>query len=87
MVGEDLGTVEAGVRDQLDAHRLLSYRLLWFETDPPSSYPAQALAAVTTHDLPTVVGLWSGADLKRSMTWACNPMQRACRRSASGSRR
>jgi 4-alpha-glucanotransferase len=64
VVGEDLGTVEAGVRDQLDAHRLLSYRLLWFETDPPLSYPAQALAAVTTHDLPTVVGLWSGADLQ-----------------------
>ena len=64
VVGEDLGTVEAEVRAQLDAHGLLSYRLLWFEAEPPSRYPARALAAVTTHDLPTVVGLWSGADLQ-----------------------
>jgi 4-alpha-glucanotransferase len=64
VVGEDLGTVEAGMREQLDAHRLLSYRLLWFESEPPSSYPARALAAVTTHDLPTIAGLWSGADLQ-----------------------
>jgi 4-alpha-glucanotransferase len=28
------------------------------------SYPELALAAVTTHDLPTVAGLWSGADLR-----------------------
>jgi 4-alpha-glucanotransferase len=48
----------------MDAHGLLSYRLLWFETEPPSHYPARALAAVTTHDLPTTVGLWSGADLQ-----------------------
>ena len=64
VVGEDLGTVEAAARDQLDAHGLLSYRLLWFETAPPSRYPARALAAVTTHDLPTITGLWSGADLQ-----------------------
>jgi 4-alpha-glucanotransferase len=64
VVGEDLGTVEAAARDQLDAHGLLSYRLLWFETAPPSQYPARALAAVTTHDLPTITGLWSGADLQ-----------------------
>jgi 4-alpha-glucanotransferase len=64
VVGEDLGTVEAAARDQLDAHGLLSYRLLWFETAPPSRYPARALAAVTTHDLPTITGLWSGTDLQ-----------------------
>jgi 4-alpha-glucanotransferase len=64
VVGEDLGTVEAAAREQLDAHGLLSYRLLWFETAPPSRYPARALAAVTTHDLPTIAGLWSGADLQ-----------------------
>jgi 4-alpha-glucanotransferase len=64
VVGEDLGTVEAAAREQLHAHRLLSYRLLWFEPEPPSRYPAGALAAVTTHDLPTIAGLWSGADLQ-----------------------
>ena len=41
---------------------LLSYRLAWFEDEPPEHYPTQALAAVTTHDLPTVAGVWSGDD-------------------------
>jgi 4-alpha-glucanotransferase len=64
IVGEDLGTVEEGVREQMRRHAMLSYRLLWFEKDPPETYPRDALAAVTTHDLPTVAGLWSGSDLE-----------------------
>jgi 4-alpha-glucanotransferase len=51
----------------------LSYRLLWFETVPPSGYPARALAAVTTHDLPTIVGLWSGADLQTQHDLGLHP--------------
>ena len=42
---------------------MLSYRLLWFEKKPPATYPRQALAAVSTHDLPTIAGLWTGSDL------------------------
>ncbi len=63
VVGEDLGTVEDVVRDELGARDVLSYRLLWFERSPPREFPECALAAVTTHDLPTVAGLWAGADL------------------------
>ena len=63
VVGEDLGTVEDGVREQLLAHSVLSYRLLWFEDEPPASYPRTAMVAATTHDLPTIAGLWSGTDL------------------------
>jgi 4-alpha-glucanotransferase len=62
IVGEDLGTVEDEVRDELRARGVLSYRLAWFEDEPPSQYPQQALAAVTTHDLPTVAGVWAGTD-------------------------
>jgi 4-alpha-glucanotransferase len=62
VVGEDLGTVEPWVREELAARGVLSYRLLWFEDGPPEDYPAQALAAVTTHDLPTVAGVWKGTD-------------------------
>ena len=62
VVGEDLGTVEEGVRDRLHAAGLLSYRLVWFEETAPEHYPAQALGAVTTHDLPTIAGVWSGDD-------------------------
>jgi 4-alpha-glucanotransferase len=63
VVGEDLGTVEDGVREAMAAHGILSYRLLWFEDDDPAEWPAEAMAAISTHDLPTVAGLWSGADL------------------------
>ncbi|MCU1357599.1 MAG: 4-alpha-glucanotransferase [Acidimicrobiales bacterium] len=63
VVGEDLGTVEPGVRELLAEAGVLSTRLLWFEDDPPRDWPAQAMAAVTTHDLPTIRGVWTGADL------------------------
>jgi 4-alpha-glucanotransferase len=73
IVGEDLGTVEESARKKLTGKRVLSYRLLWFETDPPMRYPELALAAVTTHDLPTVAGLWSGADLEAQRALGLQP--------------
>jgi 4-alpha-glucanotransferase len=69
VVGEDLGTVEAGVREALAEHGMLSYRLLWFEEDEPTDWPATAMAAVSTHDLPTVAGLWTGADLAEQRSY------------------
>jgi 4-alpha-glucanotransferase len=74
IVGEDLGTVEQETRDELSARKILSYRLIWFEKSPPSSFPQQALSAITTHDLPTIAGLWSGSDLEaqRSLRLAPN---------------
>jgi len=63
VVGEDLGTVEDQVREEMAARDILSYRLLWFEDRPPPEYPRRAMAALTTHDLPTVAGLWTGSDL------------------------
>ena len=63
VVGEDLGTVEGGVRERLADRGVLSYRVVWFEDSAPERFPELALASVTTHDLPTIAGLWSGADL------------------------
>jgi len=63
VVGEDLGTVEDGVREAMAEHGVVSYRLLWFEDDEPAGWPAEAMAAISTHDLPTVAGLVGGADL------------------------
>jgi 4-alpha-glucanotransferase len=70
VVGEDLGTVEQGVRERLAAEDVLSYRLAWFEQRPDGTgrrrsadYPRLALAAATTHDLPTMAGFLTGADL------------------------
>jgi 4-alpha-glucanotransferase len=71
VIGEDLGTVAPGVRERLAAAGMLSYRLAWFERDDAdpgrrrraADYPRLALAAVTTHDLPTIAGFFSGSDL------------------------
>ena len=68
VVGEDLGTVEDGVREDLADHAILSYRLLYFEDDEPAQWPVSAMAAVTTHDLPTVAGLWTGSDVDEQET-------------------
>lgn len=70
VVGEDLGTVEDAVRESLAEHGMLSYRLLWFEDDDPADWPELAMAAVTTHDLPTVAGLWAGADFEDQQEWS-----------------
>jgi 4-alpha-glucanotransferase len=79
IVGEDLGMVEKAARAQLTAHRVLSYRLLWFETAPPHRYPELALTAITTHDLPTIAGLWSGADLRVQQELGLQPNEEGLR--------
>ncbi|MGE5131244.1 MAG: malto-oligosyltrehalose synthase [Sphingomonadaceae bacterium] len=69
VIGEDLGTVPDQVRAALARTGVLSYRLLWFERDgagefkTPVDFPADALVAVSTHDLPTLAGWWKGEDL------------------------
>jgi 4-alpha-glucanotransferase len=73
VVGEDLGTVEDGVREKLADQAILSYKVVWFEPDPPSRYPERALAAVTTHDLPTIRGLWTGTDVHRQRALGLAP--------------
>jgi 4-alpha-glucanotransferase len=72
VIGEDLGNVEPGVRDRLAAGNMLSSRLVWFERDPVDGalprravdYPRLAMAAVATHDLPTIAGVLSDSDLR-----------------------
>ncbi|WP_217707785.1 4-alpha-glucanotransferase [Nonomuraea rhodomycinica] len=73
VIGEDLGTVEPGVRETLAGRGMLSYRLLWFEDADPAAWPEQAMAAVTTHDLPTVAGLWDGGDLAAQRRLGLHP--------------
>jgi 4-alpha-glucanotransferase len=77
VVGEDLGTVEEGVRTELSRRDLLSYKVWWFEADPPSAWPASAFGAVSTHDLPTVAGVAGGADLAAQHRLGLEPDEEA----------
>jgi 4-alpha-glucanotransferase len=69
IVGEDLGTVPPNFRETMQANRAQGYRVLFFERDRagnfhlPQTYERDALACISTHDLPTLRGWWSGSDL------------------------
>ncbi|WP_333609149.1 4-alpha-glucanotransferase [Arsukibacterium sp.] len=70
IIGEDLGTVPEGIRELLAQYGMYSYRVFFFETASdggyisPAHYPAQAMATLSTHDLPTLIGFWHCEDLK-----------------------
>ncbi len=69
VIGEDLGTVPKEIVASLRDSGVYSYKVLYFEHDkhfvyrPPEDYVSQAMATVTTHDLPTLRGYWEGGDL------------------------
>ncbi|MDR3461964.1 MAG: 4-alpha-glucanotransferase [Beijerinckiaceae bacterium] len=75
VIAEDLGTAPEGFSDAIMRSDVLSYRILTFEREadggfkPPAAYPRQAVAALTTHDLPAFAGWWKGydADLRESL--------------------
>lgn len=83
VIGEDLGTVPDWVRDRLGTAGVLSYRVFYFERTgsgawkPPGSYPAQSLAVVTTHDLPTLGGYWEGTDIETRAKLGLFPSEQA----------
>ncbi|WP_406169200.1 4-alpha-glucanotransferase [Streptomyces sp. NBC_00996] len=68
VIGEDLGTVEPGVRETLRTRGVLGTSVLWFERDwdgdglplPPERWRADCLATATTHDLPPTAARLTG---------------------------
>ncbi|MFG2886917.1 4-alpha-glucanotransferase [Streptomyces sp. NPDC048297] len=68
VIGEDLGTVEPGVRETLHRHGVLGTSVLWFERDwdgdghplPPERWRPDCLATATTHDLPPTASRLTG---------------------------
>ncbi|MDF9813296.1 4-alpha-glucanotransferase [Streptomyces sp. SPB162] len=68
VIGEDLGTVEPGVREELAARGVLGTSVLWFERDhdgdgkplAPEDWRPACLATVTTHDLPSTAARLTG---------------------------
>ncbi|MFH9264141.1 4-alpha-glucanotransferase [Streptomyces sp. NPDC017546] len=68
VVGEDLGTVEPGVREALARRGVLGTSVLWFERDwdgdgrplAPEKWRRGCLATATTHDLPSTAARLTG---------------------------
>lgn len=70
VIGEDLGNVPDGFGEIMAEAGLLSYKVLFFERWEnglyfrPELYPEQSMVTVSTHDLSTIAGWWTGNDLK-----------------------
>ncbi|MGP3980004.1 4-alpha-glucanotransferase [Streptomyces sp. KR80] len=79
VIGEDLGTVEPGVREALAGRGVLGTSVLWFERDyartgadgggaapplAPEDWRADCLATATTHDLPSTAARFSGEHIE-----------------------
>jgi 4-alpha-glucanotransferase len=68
VVGEDLGVVPDEIRRALPRFGVYHYKVVMFEQRDgefvaPAEYVRHALATVTTHDLPTLRGWWTGHDI------------------------
>jgi 4-alpha-glucanotransferase len=73
VIGEDLGTVLPEVTEGLQRMNMLGSAVLWFTRDdddpdegylPPGRYPRNALASISTHDLPTAPGFLVGEQVR-----------------------
>tara|TARA_R110001592_G_scaffold70936_3_gene216935 strand:+ start:791 stop:2983 length:2193 start_codon:yes stop_codon:yes gene_type:complete len=69
VIGEDLGTVPDGMDVLLKDAGVYSYKVFFFEQAEdggyisPSHYIQQAMATLSTHDMPTIKGYWHCEDL------------------------
>ncbi|MFF5155718.1 4-alpha-glucanotransferase [Streptomyces sp. NPDC000348] len=84
VIGEDLGTVEPGVREALRERGVYGTSVLWFERDwdgdrrplPPDAWRADCLATATTHDLPPTAARLGGehVELRDSLGLLTRPV-------------
>lgn len=79
VIGEDLGTVPEGFREQMAGWGIWSYQVMMFERDDAGSfrgvdhYAANALVTFNTHDLSTYAGWRSFSDLKLKRSIGIDP--------------
>ncbi len=79
VIGEDLGTVPEGFRDEIADWGIWSYLVMMFERDDHGAfsgidhYMANALVTFNTHDLSTYAGWRSFGDLKTKRALGIDP--------------
>ncbi|MGW6690085.1 4-alpha-glucanotransferase, partial [Streptomyces sp. NPDC054961] len=86
VIGEDLGTVQPGVRQALARRGVLGTSVLWFERDwagdgeplEPARWRADCLATATTHDLPPTAAKLAGThvELRDRLGLLTRPLER-----------
>ncbi|GIF10736.1 4-alpha-glucanotransferase [Actinoplanes teichomyceticus] len=71
VIGEDLGTVLPEMTETLERMNMLGSSVLWFVRDwdtgefrPAADYRRNALASISTHDLPTAAGFLAGEQVE-----------------------
>ncbi len=92
VIGEDLGTVEPGVRDVLARRGVFGTSVLWFERDwegtgrplPPEAWRADCVATATTHDLPSTAARLGGdhVELRHRLGLLTGPVEEERERDA-----
>jgi 4-alpha-glucanotransferase len=79
VIGEDLGTVPEGFREEMADWGIWSYRVMMFERDDHGRfcgidyYTPNALVTFNTHDLSTYAGWRSFSDLKLKRSLGIDP--------------
>lgn len=68
VLGEDLGTVPEYVPRAMRAHGIRRMYVVQYEikpegAEPAGRPPAESVASINTHDMPTFAGFWSGKDI------------------------
>lgn len=86
VIGEDLGTVQPGVRQALARRGVLGTSVLWFERDwggdgeplEPERWRSDCLATATTHDLPPSAAKLAGShvELRDRLGLLTRPLER-----------
>lgn len=69
VVGEDLGTVPRFVPKAMEKHGVRRMYVVQYEVKPQGANPAgkppaDSVASINTHDMPTFSGFWNGTDIE-----------------------
>lgn len=93
VIGEDLGTVEPGVREALHRRGVLGTSVLWFERDwqgtgrplAPEDWREDCVATATTHDLPSTAARLTGehVELRHRLGLLGRPLEEERREDAT----
>jgi 4-alpha-glucanotransferase len=91
VIGEDLGTVERGVRRFLATHGVLGTNMLWFERTadgmprPAARWRRDCLATVGTHDMPPAASFLTGdhVGLRAELGLLTRPLEEERREAAA----